>query len=341
MRFRQIMDQMNESLGSPLNDFISDIVDLYDAINTKLISGKCKVVPEDVIEIPNTNYKGELHTIKLNLNDIFINKLFHSKKQYIIINVYNVSTSEDNVDKLNRVLMKNTRGYSLANEYDKVENKTLKNRYVDDRLNLVCFSINKRLSPLSFFTIFYHEFNHLFRNYSEIRSSYSNINYIEKTNIYNSIYDSLVNENIDGLSRYTRTILGNIFYYLLNDDELNAFSTQFIAEYIAARVNGYSSFRIDSYIDVIELVEELELYIDNISYINANALKDALFKIESIDNYKRIGIDITKNSEYVKKTILSMANKQLQRLKYRLQKCKDRLFIIDEKFNSMKNSYSY
>ena len=129
-------------------------------------------------------------------------------------------------------------------------------------------------------------------------------------------------------------IVAELFYYLLNDDELNAFSTQYVAEYIAKRINNDKS----SYYEVNELIDDLELYIDIFNkYIDCNNLYKVLVNIALESEYKIIGIDIYKTPEYIKKILIQKFNKQLSRLKMRIRKSKDRLSEIDDRFNNIKN----
>ena len=325
---------ISESLGSPLNDYISEIISLYNNINDKLITGKYKVVPEDIINVPGTNYKAELHHLKINLNDISLNKIFYAKRQFLILDIYNIKTSENNVDHLNKVIINNSKGLTISNSLDKISRRKLKNKYVNDRIQLQCFSINGKLVPISFFILFYHEFNHFFRNYSELYKSNTNLDYINKINIYEKISNNLVNNTFNELSNKLCNIVAELFYYLLNDDELNAFSTQYVAEYIAKRINNDKS----SYYEVNELIDDLELYIDIFNkYIDCNNLYKVLVNIALESEYKIIGIDIYKTPEYIKKILIQKFNKQLSRLKMRIRKSKDRLSEIDDRFNNIKN----
>lgn len=334
LKFNRIdISKIDESLGSPLNDYISEIISLYNNINDKLITGKYKVVPEDVINVPGTNYKAELHHLKINLNDISLNKIFYSKRQFLILDVYNIKTSENNINHLNRIIINNSKGLTISNSLDKISRRKIKNKYINDRIQIQCFSINGKLVPISFFILFYHEFNHFFRNYSELHKTNTNLNYINKINVYEKIYNNLINNTFDELSNKLCNIIAELFYYLLNDDELNAFSTQYIAEYISKRIINDKS----SYYEVNELIEDLELYIDVFDrYIDCSSLYKVLQNTVTKSEYKLIGIDIDKSSEYIKNLLIQKFNKQLIRLKMRIRKSKDRLSEIDDKFNNVK-----
>ncbi len=105
--------------------------------------------------------------------------------------------------------------------------------YIDDNdFNCYIYSYNGKIDPRSFYLLFYHEFNHLYRRYNVLKNN----NEIEKNrdivqaNITKDLVDNLKNDK--SLSDKDKNVLIDIVYMLLDKDELYAFANSIKGELI-------------------------------------------------------------------------------------------------------------
>lgn len=243
---------INEKLHSPLFGYSEQIKRLYykvcDEVNKRIKNFKFEYVKVNDI-LYNYTFNAQKIEIKIDINDIGIDVIRLSGP--INFYVYNINDKifEDyfNMNRGTRNLIYGNTDYSINQHID--DNIM----YIDDEdFNCYVYSYNGKIDSKSFYLLFYHEFNHLYRRYNILKHN----NEIEKNNdiIQANITKDLMN-NIrknNSLSNIDKGVLCDIVYMLFDKDELYAFANSIKGELINVYKNTEG--------DVEEIFKKTEIY---------------------------------------------------------------------------------
>lgn len=241
---------INEKLHSPLFGYSEQIKGLYYKVCDEL---NRKIHNDDFIYVNINNdrfdYIAKYIKIKIELNEIGIDIVKLTKP--INFHIYDIDDIKFknyfNDNKGTRNLIYGDIYYS-SEQYIKDDIM-----YIDDNdFNCCIYSYNRTIDSRSFYLLFYHEFNHLYRRYNILKNN----NEIEKNNdiIQANITNDLMN-NIrknNSLSNIDKGVLCDVVYMLLDKDELYAFANSIKGELINIYKNAAG--------DVEEIFKKTEIY---------------------------------------------------------------------------------
>lgn len=241
---------INEKLHSPLFGYSEQIKRLYYKVCDELNK---KIHNDDFIYVDINNdridYIAKYIKIKIELNEIGIDIVKLTKP--INFHIYDIDDIKFknyfNDNKGTRNLIYGDIYYS-SEQYIKDDIM-----YIDDNdFNCYIYSYNGKIDPKSFYLLFYHEFNHLYRRYNILKNN----NEIEKNNdiIQANITNDLMN-NIrknNSLSNIDKGVLCDVVYMLLDKDELYAFANSIKGELINVYKNAEGN--------VEEIFKRTEIY---------------------------------------------------------------------------------
>ena len=229
---------INEKLHSPLFGYSEQIKRLYhkvcDKVNEKIKNSDFKYGKIDDI-IHNYVFDCQEIEIKIDINEIGIDIIKMSTP--INFYVYNI-----NDKKFEDYFIQNTgtRNLIYGNvDYSMEQYVNNDIMHIDDEdFNCHVYSYNGKIDPKSFYLLFYHEFNHLYRRYNILKreNDIEKRNDIIQANITNDIMNNIKGTN--SLSNMDKSVLCDVVYMLLDKDELYAFANSIKGELIDAYKNG-------------------------------------------------------------------------------------------------------
>lgn len=345
--------QLLEKKHSPLYDYSEEVKNLYNLINEKIKQYK----KSDNYEIIRNFYFSDdiilpAEKFKIIISDF--NSLGFSniniKNLNLVFTIYNTNSEE-----FKDYFYKNSKisDYFISDRFHNTTNQKFSNTYFDldnENLEFEIITYHYQINPQDFFRLFYHEFNHVFKDCNLLKNN--NKEYL------NSIYDSWNIKEIirditfcNKFSEKEKHAINNIIYKLYSKDELYAFSNSIDGElYVILSDKKYlddiNTGRVLMQTNIWQTYLDLHKDIKIVESISSEKLFELCRFMARNDIYNEVNSRIFRyydNSleDDFKNYFIKLANKRLSIFKSRISKILNNYIEINESFARFNRGFSF
>ena len=213
------------------------LLNIPEIINKKLKYTKTEYENYS-LEFNNKEIKLKKFNIKILFNKLGFSNIINIPASYLTMDIYdipnNINLSEDLINELLKYSGGNTSIHSL----DGIR----RNKFIvgnNNKMNLICFSKNKKIITDIFYQIFLHEYIHLFENYLRVKNNKNNELILMKKNIdekLNNIKKYISEDEYNALDELMYRLylgeesakIGNLFGFLIKNNITDKYNFSYI-----------------------------------------------------------------------------------------------------------------
>lgn len=262
--------------GHTLLNHIDKIINVYNIVNDKLKYAS-PLHSYEKTEIFNLNgynkpirLKGMNYEVEVSFDELGFDDIVKMKNHNLKMNIFNVDDYEYFPED---VWNKISNGYTFLSTAEKVENGVYVHDKKIDKVFIKCYAINGDIEPISFFSVFLHEFNHYMEAYNRIKN-----NTFKKMLDRRVSTDSIIKSESNVLTNEELYNLKEVIYRLWSDGEQESLIGDLFGELLGRNVRKmtevgdlYSNYRL------FYKYEQLKDIINEFKALDANILYDFFF----------------------------------------------------------------